>query len=189
MTSTMSTFDPAAGRAVLARTPQVLHAWLADLPPAWLDSNEGANSWSPRVIAAHLLHAERHNWMPRATTLLHHGVDMEFPPFDPNGQLHVPLDESAGSPRMADAPISALLDAFAAQRTSSLATFDTWGLGPDMLARTGRHPRFGEVTLGQLLATWVTHDLAHLAQIARVMAKQHTDAVGPWRAFLPILER
>lgn len=189
MHTTTASFDPVAGRAILTRTPQMLRAWLSDLPAAWLDGNEGPDSWSPRVIAAHLLHAERHNWVPRATTLLQYGMEREFPPFEPNGQLHLPFDDTADSPRMAAAPIDAILDAFAAQRTSSLATFDSWTLDAATLARTGRHPRFGEVTLGQLLATWVTHDLAHLAQIARVMAKQHAVAVGPWRAFLPILSR
>lgn len=172
-------FDLATGTAVLARTPETLRVLLAGLPPAWTDADEGPETWSPAVVVAHLVHAERTNWIPRASVILAEGGERRFPPFDRFAQL----TWTDG------APLEARLDEFARLRAASLETLAAWRPGDAELARTGVHPEFGAVTLRQLLATWVAHDLAHLGQVARVMAKQYRDAVGPWRAFLPILDR
>jgi hypothetical protein len=172
-------FDLDTGRELLERTPQALRALLAGLSPAWTDADEGPDTWSPRAVVVHLIHAERDNWLPRARVFVEHGNAHPFPPFDQSS----PLEAFAG------VPLDALLDDFVRLRAESLAALDAWKLGDGELAAVATHPRFGEVRLRQLLSAWVTHDLAHLAQVSRVMAKQYRDAVGPWRVFLPILDR
>ncbi len=172
-------FDLAHGEAVLERTPRVLRALLADLAPAWIDATEGPETWSPSVIAGHLIHAERADWIPRARIILAQGASRRFTPFDRLAQFR----ESQGK------TLAELLEEFARLRAESLETLGGWRLSESQLALEGEHPAFGAVTLRQLLATWVAHDLGHVAQIARVMAKQYREAVGPWRAYLPILDR
>jgi hypothetical protein len=172
-------FDTAAGIAVLERTPQTLRAMLAGLSPAWTDATEGPETWSPYVIVGHLIHGERTDWIPRAQMILAQGTARRFTPYDRFAQFH----ESQGK-SLAD-----LLDEFARLRAENLATLTAWHLTDAQLDLTGEHPEFGLVTLRQLLATWVTHDLGHIAQTARVMAKQYRDAIGPWRAYLPIVTR
>ena len=172
-------FDLSAGTAVLERTPHALRAMLAGLPPAWTDATEGPETWSPYVIVGHLVHGERADWIPRARLILAQGPQRRFAPFDRFAQLR----ESQGK-TLAD-----LLDEFARLRAESLATLAAWRLTDAQLALQGEHPEFGPVTLRQLLSTWVAHDLGHLAQTARVMARQYRDAVGPWRAYLPVMDR
>lgn len=172
-------FDLDQGVAILERTPRVLHAMLDALPPAWTDATEGPDTWSPFVIVGHLIHGERADWIPRATLILDQGATRRFTPFDRLAQFR----ESTGK------SLAELLDAFAQLRARSVATLTGWRLTPAQLALKGEHPEFGAVTLRQLLATWVAHDLGHEAQIARVMAKQYRDAIGPWRAYLTIMDR
>lgn len=172
-------FDLSRGVAVLERTPLTLRGMLAELPPAWTDSNEGPETWSPYVIVGHLIHGERSDWIPRARIILAQGADRRFAPYDRLAQFH----ESEGK-SLAD-----LLDELESLRAANLETLAGWRLTEAQLALEGQHPDFGAVPLRQLLATWVAHDLSHVAQIARVMAKQYREAVGPWRAYLPILDR
>jgi hypothetical protein len=172
-------FDLKQGIAILERTPHVLQAMLATLPPAWTDATEGPETWSPYVIVGHLIHGERTDWIPRAQIILAQGANRRFTPFDRFAQFH----ESHGR------SLVELLDEFARLRADGLATLGGWRLTEAQLALEGEHPAFGTVTLRQLLATWVAHDLGHVAQTARVMAKQYREAVGPWRAYLPILDR
>ncbi len=172
-------FDLFNGIAVLERTPQTLRAMLAGLPAAWTDATEGPETWSPYVIMGHLVHGERADWLARARLILAQGPERRFAPVDRFAQLH----ESEGK------SLTDLLDEFARLRAENLATLAGWGLTDDHLALTGEHPAFGTVTLRQLLSTWVAHDLTHVAQIARVMAKQYREAVGPWRAYLPVMDR
>jgi hypothetical protein len=167
------------GTAVLERTPGVLRAMLTGLDPAWTDATEGPETWSPYVILGHLIHGERTDWIQRARIVLAQGASRRFTPFDRLAQLH----ESAGK------SISDLLDEFARLRAANLATLAGWRLTDAQLALVGEHPELGPVTLRQLLATWVAHDLGHIAQTARVMAKQYRSAVGPWRAYLPVMDR
>ena len=171
-------FELTTASAVLERTPHVLRALLSGLSPAWTDADEGPETWSPYVIVGHLIHGERTDWIPRARIILDQGTDRRFTPYDRFAQFH----ESQGK-TLAD-----LLDEFERLRAGNLATLAGWRLTDAELALEGEHPDFGPVTLRQLLATWVAHDLGHLAQTARVMAKQYRDAVGPWRAYLPILD-
>ena len=172
----MNDTDILSARCVLERTPLLLTTWLRALPDAWLDCDEGQGTWSARSVVAHLVEGEKTDWILRVRHILRHGDAVAFPPFDRGAHLH-------GTPRAMDD----LLEEFHTARALSLAELDTLALVPADLARRGRHPEFGVVTLGQHLATWVAHDLGHIAQIARVMARRQKDAVGPWRAYLPIL--
>lgn len=172
-------FDVTQGIAVLERTPGTLHAMLHDLDTAWLDATEGPDTWSPYYIVGHLVHGERANWVPRARSILSQSASRSLPPYDRFAHLR----ESSGK-SLAD-----LLDDFGRLRAENLARVAAWRLTNAELALDGEHPEFGTVTLRQLLATWVVHDLGHIAQTARVMAKQYRDAIGPWRAYLPIVDR
>ena len=172
-------FDLTPGIAVLERTPHTLRAMLAGLPPAWIDATEGSETWSPYVILSHLIHGERTDWIPRARLILAQGQQRRFTPYDRFAQFRESQGKSLGD----------LLDEFAQLRTDNLGTLKGWRLTEAQLALEGEHPEFGMVTLRQLQATWVTHDLGHIAQSARVMAKQYREAVGPWRAYLPIMDR
>lgn len=172
-------FDVGLGTAVLERTPRTLRALLRGLDTAWSDGTEGPETWSPYAIVGHLILGERTNWVPRAQLILAQGPNVRFMPFD-----RVPPFRESQSESLDD-----LLDEFARLRAANLTTLAAWRLTDTELALAGEHPEFGVVTLRQLLATWVVHDLGHVAQVARVMAKQYRDAVGPWRAYLPILTR
>jgi len=172
-------FDVALGTAVLERTPRTLHALLSGLGPAWADATEGPETWSPYVIVGHLIHGERTNWIPRGQLILAQGPNRRFTPFE----------RVAQSPESRRTSLDGLLDEFATLRAANLTTVAGWRLTDAELALEGEHPGFGVVSLRQLLATWVAHDLGHVAQAARVMAKQYRDAVGPWRANLPVLDR
>lgn len=169
--------DLADAQLVLARTPVVVRAWLAGLPAAWIEGNEGPDTFSPRDVLGHLIQGERTDWIPRARRILEHGTTVAFDPFDRFAHRRL----------LAGREIGELLDEFAALRAGNLATVRAWELDDTRLGLRGRHPELGEVTLRQLLATWVAHDLGHLAQIGRVMAKRYTDAVGPWYQYLPVL--
>jgi len=172
-------FDLAAGRELLERTPHALRALLGGLRPAWTDATEGPDTWSPRMVVVHLIHAERDNWLPRARAFVEPGGPRPLPPFD----------QSAPEAEFAGLSTDAVLDELVRLRGESLATLAELRIGDAELAAEAIHPRFGTVELRQMLAAWVAHDLAHLAQVSRVMAKQYRDAVGPWRAFLAILDR
>lgn len=172
-------FDLAAGIAILERTPRTFRAMLAGLPAGWTDATEGPETWSPYVIVGHLIHGERADWIERARIILARGADRRFAPFDRFAQFR----ESEGK------SLDELLDEFERLRAENLATLAGWRLTDEQLDLQGEHPAFGPVTLRQLLSTWVAHDLSHVAQTARVMAKQYRDAIGPWREYLPIMDR
>ncbi|HQX82711.1 MAG TPA: DinB family protein [Vicinamibacterales bacterium] len=162
---------------VLERTPPVLRELLLGLPPTWTDAVEGPDTWSPFDVVGHLIHGERSDWMPRVEHILQHGETVTFPRFEREAMFV----ESKGQ------SLPELLDTFADLRAESLAHLSALGLTDADLDRRGTHPEFGSVTMGQLLATWTAHDLGHLAQVTRVMARQYTETVGPWRAYLSLL--
>jgi hypothetical protein len=170
-------FELATGVSVLERTPHALRAMLEGLPEAWTDATEGPETWSPYIVVGHLIHGERTDWIPRAQIILAQGSNRRFTPYDRFAQFR----ESQGK------SLSNLLDEFAKLRAENLATLAGWRLTDAQLSLEGEHPEFGPVTLRQLLATWVAHDLGHLVQVTRVMAKQYRDAVGPWRAYLSVM--
>ena len=164
--------------SLLTCTPAVLDALLRDLPEAWTLRNEGENSWTPFDIVGHLIHGERTDWMPRARMVLQFGESQTFEPFDRWGYVRESRDKS----------LQQLLDEFARLRSENLSELRALNLQQEDLERRGRHPALGAVTLSQLLATWAAHDLTHLHQISRVMAHQYREAVGPWSAYLGVLQ-
>jgi hypothetical protein len=162
--------------AVLARTPGTLRALLAGLPAGWHQADEGADTWPPLAVVGHLIHSDETVWLVRADTIRRHGESQAFPPGDQQAQFT----------RFAGWSMDDLLDRFTATRNAALATVAGWQLTERDLELRGRHTHFGVVTLANLLATWVVHDLTHLTQVARVMAKRYAGDVGAWRDQLTI---
>jgi hypothetical protein len=170
-------FDISRSVEILRQTPATLRAMLTNLSPEWSGSSGDKNNWGPYDVVGHMIHCEETDWMPRAEIILRHGEDRAFTPFDRLAQF----ERSAGK------SLEDLLDRFSVLRARNIRTLLSWNLGPEQLALRGIHPEFGEVTLQELLATWVVHDLNHLPQIARCMARKYSDSVGPWKAYLSIL--
>lgn len=164
--------------SLLSRTPAALNSLLRDLPETWTLRNEGGNTWSAFEVVGHLIHAERADWVPRAKMILQFGETQTFEPFDRSGHEREIQGKS----------LPQLLDEFARVRSENLAELRAMNLRPEDLARRGRHPVFGAVTLSALLATWAAHDLTHLHQISRIMAYQYREAVGPWSVYLGVLQ-
>lgn len=162
--------------AVLERTPASLSALLEGLTDRWVRATEGNGTWSPYDVIGHLIHGERTDWIPRVRHILT-GETTPFETFDRMAQFRESQDKS----------LSDLLATFAQLREESIAALVGMNLTSEDMRRTGQHPELGEVTLGQLLATWVVHDLDHVGQVARTMAKVYAEAVGPWKAYLSIL--
>jgi hypothetical protein len=162
---------------ILARTPSTINALLRGLPASWTLGHEGGQTWSPFDVVGHLIHGEQTDWIPRVKIILTHGEARAFEKFDRLAQFTV----SSGR------TLPDLLDDFARLREENLRELSSLGLTDADLARTGRHPELGLVTLRQLLATWVAHDLDHVVQISRVLARQYSDEVGPWRAYLRVI--
>ncbi len=164
--------------SILGRTPKLLRTMLEGLPEEWLNNNEGEDTWSPYDVVGHLVHGERTDWIGRMNIILSDAEDKTFKPFDRFAQF----EDSKGK------TITMLLNEVAELREQNLNTLQEKGIREEDFARTGIHPAFGEVKLSQLLSTWVVHDLSHIAQISRVMAKQYKEAVGPWQEYLSILK-
>lgn len=164
--------------SILARTPNVLDALLDGLPPEWVRRDDGPGTWSAYDIVGHLLHGEATNWLPRTRMIQRHGTGRAFEPFDREAML-----------RQDREPVGALLARFRAARQGSLDELSSPDFTAVDLGRRGLHPELGEVTLRQVLATWVAHDLTHLAQVGEVLARRYRDDVGPYRAYLPALDR
>src|SRR5690349_18549606 len=172
-------YQPDQAVEILRRTPATLTSLLRGLPEEWTKSTAGADTWSAYDVVGHLLHGEETDWIPRARIILEEGVARPFDSFDRTAMFEKYQGYS----------LDQLLAAFEQARAQSLATLDEWRLPPEQLALKGAHPALGTVTLSQLLATWVVHDLNHIGQVVEVMAHQYADAVGPWRVYLAILTR
>ncbi len=166
-------------RDILRRTPSTLGLLLQDLPEPWLTTNEGPDTWSPYDVVGHLIHGEETDWIPRARIILKDGESRALTPFNREAMFEKSRGKSIGE----------LMETFARLRAESLRQLDELNLTPELLDKRGLHPELGPVTLSQLLAAWVVHDLSHIGQIVRVMSKQYGDAVGPWKAYLPVLTR
>lgn len=163
--------------ALLSRTPAVLDRWLLGMPEDWTHRNEGEGTFTAFDVVGHLIYADQHDWIPRARIILGCGEEKQFEPFDRWG--HVEISQGR---KLAD-----LLDEFAKVRTQCLGILRELDLQPNQLELRGRHPSLGAVTLSQLLATWAAHDLTHLHQVSRILAHQYRELVGPFAAFLGVL--
>ena len=164
---------------VLRNTPRVLRSLLEGVSAPWVQNNYGEKTFSPFDVVGHLIHGEQTDWIPRARLILAHGTAQPFPPFD----RYAMYEDSKGK------SLAQLLDEFAALRQQSLTDLEALHLTPAQLDLEGMHPALGKVTLRQLLATWVVHDLNHIHQIAKAMAYQYRDQVGPWQEYLSILPK
>ena len=164
---------------VLRQTPYTLSRMLDDLSPEWTESKGDTENWSPYDVIGHLIHGEETDWIPRAEIILAQGENRTFVPFDRLAQF----ERSKGK------TLTDLLTEFAYARNANIEKLIRWQLTPDQLALSGTHPELGEVTLEQLLATWVVHDLNHIRQIVTYMATKYADSVGPWKAYLAILNK
>jgi hypothetical protein len=162
---------------LLSRTPALIDQWLIGLPAAWLEADEGEGTFDPVEVVAHLVYGEETDWLPRMELMIQHGEAVPFPPFDREGFRT----------RFEGWPLERLVPRFSSARRENIDKLRDLRLRPVDLNRTGMHPTLGRVTLRQLLAAWVVHDLTHLAQIARVLAKRYADTVGPWREYLGVL--
>ena len=163
---------------ILERTPLVLETLLSDLSDDWTMNNEGGETWSPYDVLGHLIHGENTDWVQRMEIILDEKGDKKFKPFDRFAQF----EESKGK------SLTDLIIEFKSSRKKNIDILKNLNLQESDLDKTGIHPAFGTVTLRQLLSTYVVHDLNHLAQIARVMANQYKEEVGPWVEYLRILK-
>jgi hypothetical protein len=163
---------------ILRQTPATLTAMVGGIPEPWLKATEGGGTWSCYDVVGHLIHGELTDWIPRMRIILAHGEGRAFEPFDRFAQFRE--DQSR--------PIKSLLDQFAFMRAENVAILQALNLCGEDLSRRGTHPELGAVTLGQLLSAWVVHDMSHIAQIARVTAKQYCLEVGPWQAYMSVLK-
>jgi uncharacterized damage-inducible protein DinB len=164
---------------ILERTPSVLETLIDGLSDQWITQNEGPDTWSPYDIIGHFIHGEKTDWIARMEIILSDSTDKKFEPFDRFAQLENSKGKSARD----------LLMEFRELRAENLEKLKSAKGLEDHLHDTGIHPDFGEVTLAQLLSTWVVHDLNHIAQISRVMAHQYKHDVGPWIEYLGILRK
>ena len=165
--------------AILSRTPEILESFVADLPEIWTNCNEGNGTWSAFDIVGHLIHGEKTDWITRIKIVLENRGDKTFEPFDRFAQFEASQGKS----------LNELLIEFKTLRNTNVKILRSLNITSEDLDLKAIHPELGEVTLKNLLATWVTHDLGHIAQIARVMAKQYKDEVGPWTAYISILNK
>lgn len=170
-------FDLERSYEVLERTPVVLKALLGNLHDDWVVHNEGPDTFSPYDVIGHLVHGEKTDWMVRTRRILEYGTARPFDPYDRFAQY----EESKGK------SLQLLLDEFEKLRAGNIADLRSLGITEADLEKRGMHPSLGEVTLRHLLSTWVVHDLTHIAQITRVMAKQYKEEMGPWPEFFRIL--
>jgi len=174
---TSPSFDLDVSIGVLRRTPATLQALLANLDERLIRGTEGPETFSPFDVVGHLIDGEETDWIPRARIILARGPNLRFEPYD----------RFRHRTRNRGRSLASLLDKFARLRDANLKLLESWTLGAKELDLPGEHPSLGPVTLRQLLAAWVVHDLGHVAQVARVMAKQFLAEVGPWVPFLPVL--
>lgn len=172
-------FNLAEAVEVLSRTPDTLTALLKGLSPHWINSTEGAETWSPYDVVGHLINAETTNWLVRVSNILDNGENKPFEPFDRFAHFETSKGKSLGE----------LLEEFSTLRKQNIQTIRDYGFSEEDFEKLGRHPEFGKVKLSELLSTWVVHDLSHIRQIVKTMAKQYETDVGPWQAYLSIFQK
>jgi len=164
---------------ILERTPHTLENFLSGLSEGWLQCNEGKDTWNAREVVLHLIEAEKNNWIPRLEWIIQEGENQKFPPFDRFAHLN----------NTAEMALDQILMEFKTIRTQNLTELKSFINPEKHFELTGLHPEFGQVKLSELLSTWIVHDLTHIAQIVRIMAERYREDVGPWKAYLGILNR
>jgi hypothetical protein len=175
----MNNFNLKEAIEILERTPAVLISLLSGLSDRWIYNNEGGESWNPYDIVGHMIHGEKKDWIQRAKTILEYGEEKPFEPFDRFAQFK----DSEGK------TLNDLLEEFAKMRNENIDELHKLDLNENDFKKKGNHPEFGTVTLEQLLSTWIVHDLSHIRQITRVMAKQYKNEIGPWEKYLPVMNQ
>lgn len=170
-------FEVPAAIDVLTRTPAVVRALLDGIDERFATSNEGGETFNAFDVVGHLVDGEETDWIPRAKIILAQ---------EPGGTFEA-YDRFRHFARNKGRTLASLLDELAQLRAANLDLLRSWNLDARKLDLTAKHPALGPVTLSQLLAAWVAHDLGHIAQISRVMAKQYRAEVGPWVDYLPVL--
>jgi hypothetical protein len=171
-------FELKQATEILSQTPFTLQRMLEGLSDDWTTSSGNRESWGVYDVIGHLVHGEETDWITRAGVILAQGEDRRFVPFDRVAQFELTNDRS----------LSDLLTEFAHLRNTNLKQLERMELTAESLSLKGIHPEFGEVSLEQLLATWVVHDLNHVAQIAKILAKKYDAEVGPWKQYLSVLK-
>ncbi len=172
-------FNLSKSLEILQRTPDALFAIVQGISSDWTSTNEGGDTWSVYDIIGHLIHGEKTDWIQRIEIILSDSKDKTFEPFDRFAQFEESKDKT----------LPALFAEFKILREKNIKTLQSFHLTKNDFSKKGNHPALGEVTLAQLIATWTVHDLNHLAQIARVMAKQYKNETGPWIEYLSILKQ
>jgi len=172
-----ASFDLEEAISILEKTPKALSAQLSGLPQKWLHNNEGKSSWSPHQVLGHLVFGEETDWLPRTKIILSSKSIKEFEPYDRFAQDRLYVDKSS----------EALLNLFAQKRKENIQELRKLEISESDLQKEGEHPEFGLVTLKEMLSAWVVHDLGHIAQINRVLAKNYTEEIGPWSKYLTIV--
>ncbi len=163
---------------ILDRTPDSLKAVLSDISPEWVMNNEGPDTFSPFDVVGHLIHGEKTDWRKRVERILEFGGSKPFEPYDRFAMFELSKGRT----------IAELLEEFSLLRKQNMVWMREQNLHEADLDKKGMHPVLGEVSMRELLASWVIHDLTHIAQITRVMAKQYKDEMGPWRQFFRIID-
>lgn len=162
---------------ILSQTPATIKSLLGNLSDDWT-MGKNDSDWSPFDVVGHYIHGEETDWIPRAEIILKQGENLKFEPFDRFAQFELSKGKT----------LSELLEIFAQLRKKNLQTLQSWSLTDEKLKLKGIHPELGEVTLEQLLSTWVVHDLTHIRQIVTMLAKNYSAEVGAWKAYLSILQ-
>jgi len=171
------TFNIQEAISLLEKTPVTLQSMLDGLSTQWTNANEGEDSWSAYDVVGHLVHGEQTDWMPRLEKVLAEGPIKTFDPYDRFAQLKASKGKS----------IEQLLATFALLRKENLKNLRAKNLTEDHLTKPAIHPSLGKIELKQMLSAWVVHDLGHIVQIARVLAKQYKDEIGPWTQYLTVV--
>lgn len=163
---------------ILSNTPATVESLLGDLSDEWTVKSADSNGWSPFDVIGHYIHGEETDWIPRAQIILNQGENPSFEPFDRFAQFELSKGKTLGE----------LLETFSDLRAKNLETLKSWNLTDEQLQLTGMHPELGEVTLEQLISTWMVHDLTHIRQLVQVLAQKYSENVGAWKAYLSILQ-
>ncbi|HEY1047140.1 MAG TPA: DinB family protein [Bacteroidia bacterium] len=170
-------FDLNQSLKQLGNNPSVFRSLLSPIKEEWLNVNEGEGTWTIKEVLAHLIVCEKTNWLPRIKLILSE-TQKTFEPMDMSIHLEIAAENT----------IEELLQEFETLRASNISELASYNLSDTDLHKTGMHPKLGQVRLSEVISTWTTHDLSHLSQILRILAKQNQQHVGGFETYLRILK-